>query len=205
MLIFLTFYTYLDFVASIRAYMRFFACSEHGIFEDLSDLLGDLRAAGCDVIRCVTLEIALQVTNMVRIMHTVLGEEMHQLEEVVLDFEGVDTACSVTIRVLGDVKGTANGISITTIIDDNAQSLLEDAREDNVTKKSLLLHIFLNELDQELVDLDLKLSRDELQILWFYHGDDLLQLWASDNLFLGLSIVLDHLPEDDNYEEVNTS
>ena len=114
------------------------------------------------MVRCVTLEVALQVADMVRIMHAVLREEVHQLEEVILDFEGVDTACCITVRVLSDVKGTANGTSIATIVDDDAQSLLEHAREDNVTKKSLLLHVFLNELDQELIDLDLKLGRDEL-------------------------------------------
>ena len=157
------------------------------------------------MVRCVTLEVALQVADMVRIMHAVLREEVHQLEEVILDFEGVDTTCGVTVRVLGDVKGAANCISITTIVDDDAQSLLEDAREDNVTKKSLLLHVFLNELDQELIDLDLKLGRDELQVLWLHHGDDLLQLWAPDDLLLGLCVVLDHLSEDDDYEEVDAS
>ena len=115
-------------------------CSEHGIFEDLCDLLGDLRAARSDVIRCVTLEVTLQVTDMVCIMHTVLGEEVHQLEEVVLDFEGVDSTSGVTVRVLGDVEGAANSTSITTIVDDDAQSLLEHAREDNVTEQSLFLH-----------------------------------------------------------------
>ena len=136
-------------------------------------------------------------------MHTVLGEEVHQLEEVVLNFEGVDSARGVTVRVLCDVEGTANSTSIATIVDDDAQSLLEHAREDNVTKKSLLLHIFLNELDQELIDLDLKLGRDELQVLWFHHGDDLLELWAPDDLLLGLGVVFDHLSEDDDYEEVD--
>ena len=155
------------------------------------------------MIRCVTLEVTLQIADMVRIMHTVLGEEVHQLEEVVLDFEGVNSTCGVTIRVLGDVEGAANSTSIATIVDDDAQSLLEHAREDNVTKESLLLHIFLNELDQELIDLDLKLGRDELQVLWLHHGDDLLELWASDDLLLGLCVVFDHLSENDDYEEVD--
>ena len=169
----------------------------------MGDLLGDFRAARGDVIRCVTLEIALQVADMVRIMHAVFGEKVHQLEEVVLNFEGINSSCGITIGVLGDIEGTANGTSIATIVNDDAQSLLENAREDNVTKKSFLLHVFLNKLDQELIDLDLKLSRDKLQVLWLHHGDYLLQLWAPDDLLFGLGVILYHLPEDDNYEEVN--
>ena len=76
---------------------------------------------------------------------------------------------------------------------DQAQPRLEDVLEDKFSNSSFLVHVFLNELDQELVDLDLEGLRNELKVGWNEHAHNFLERGTRDNRILSLRKETDEL------------
>lgn len=90
--------------------------------------------------------------------------------------------------------------SSTFCIHDSLKARGKDVLEHNLAHYALLVHVFFNELDEELVNLGLKLSWNVDQVAWLHHfNDDIEGLAVSNNRFFSLRIKLNHLAQDNNY------
>mmetsp|Transcript_1572 Transcript_1572/g.2175 ORF Transcript_1572/g.2175 Transcript_1572/m.2175 type:complete len:179 (+) Transcript_1572:52-588(+) len=163
--------------------------SEDSVLEDLGDFFLDVSASVAVLVH-VRRQLPLYVLHMVRIRQTVLRQNVHQLEEVVLDLVGF-----LVIRL---VDGSVAPIDLGR--GDQGQPAVEHILEDDLSNGCLLLHVLLHQLDQELVDQDLELVWDLVQVLRHHEIDNALQGGGgTDDLVLSLGVVPDKLAQNDDY------
>ena len=112
--------------------------SEDGVLDNLGDLILDV-APTRSVFVHVDRQLALDVLNMVGVGQGVLGEDVHQLEEVVLDL--------VRLFIVGPVDCSKATVNVSR--SNQGQAALEHFLEDDLTDSGLLLHVLLHELDEE--------------------------------------------------------
>lgn len=125
---------------------------------------------------------------------------MHQFEEIVLYL--VRLVC----RSVGARDEKLNWTVVVRIsCRDNGQPFLEDFNEDDRANFLLLVHIFLDELDEELIDLDLEIRWNIAQVLRFKHQNNGLQGGTVDDLLFREGEVANHLAQNHDHVIVNAS
>ena len=102
---------------------------------------------------------------MVGVGQGVLGEDVHQLEEVVLDL--------VRLFIVGPVDCSKATVNVSR--SNQGQAALEHFLEDDLTDSGLLLHVLLHELDEEQVNQNFEASRDLVDVAWVHKGYDALE------------------------------
>lgn len=110
----------------------------------------------------VILQRTSETLDELLVIHRGFRQEVHELKEVVL----------YLVRLIGWSVGARDEKLNWTIVvgissRDNGQPFLEDFNEDDRANFFLLVHIFLDKLDEELIDLDLEIRRDIAQVLRF--------------------------------------
>ena len=141
----------------------------------------------------VGLKLAFDIFDVVRVWKTILRQDVHELEEVVLDF------VRVVVRVVRLIK--SNGAFTALLARNQAQTTLEDVLEDDLANTRLLLHVFLHKLNQELVNELFHMRWSVSQVLWLYEPDDALKRGGvPDDFFLSLRIVPNELSQ--NFDHI---
>ena len=132
--------------------------------------------------------------HVIVVQHAVLGQNVHQLEEVLLDLN-----CLLISRV----KECDHVRFLVVCAGHHIQSFLEDLLKDEVANDCLFLHVFFDELDEELVDLNLEVGRDLTNVNWSDLVDDLFQRRTLDYHIFCLCVEADDLAQDNDHEEVH--
>ena len=111
----------------------------------------------------VSVELALDLLHMLGIVDGVFGQNVHEFEEVALDI--------FTLFVVGRLDNCVATIALS--LGDLIETFLEHFLEDDRAYQGLLFHVFLDKLDQELVDQFLEAAWDLLHVFMLHKGDDL--------------------------------
>lgn len=139
-------------------------------------------------------QLGFDFFDVVVVQHAVLSQDVHQLEEVLLNLDRL----LVTRVKEGDHIGL-----LVICTGHHIKSFLEDLLEDEVANDCLLVHVFFDKLDQELVDLDLEVWGDLTHVNWSDFVNDLFQrLTLNDHIFC-LGVEANDLAQDNDHEEVH--
>ena len=136
----------------------------------------------------ISFKLPLYVFHMVSVWQTIFGKDVHEFEEIVLNF------VRVLLFVVRLVKCHDAVTTLSTC--DQAQTALKYLLEDDLANCGFLFHVFFDQLDQKLVDELLNMGWCVAQVRWLNEMNDATErLQVANDPVLRLSIISNKLPQ----------